>query len=147
MQHERKATAVWLGGGPDGNGRLTTGSGTLRDTPYSAALRFENADGTAGTNPEELVAAAHAGCFAMALSFQLSGAGHSPDELTADAVVTIEKEEKGWTVRSSALSLRGRVPGIDEAEFRRLAEAAKDGCPISRMLGVKVTLEKAELQR
>jgi lipoyl-dependent peroxiredoxin len=138
---KRKATAVWNGPGKGGTGRLTTGSGAMDGTPYSAAMRFESEDGKAGTNPEELIAAAHAGCFAMALSFQLSGAGSTPDELAVECVVTIEKEGEGWTIRSSELTLRGTVPGIDADEFKRLADAAKAGCPVSRALAVNISLD------
>jgi lipoyl-dependent peroxiredoxin len=138
---KRKATAVWNGPGKGGRGRLTTGSGAIDETPYSAAMRFESEDGKAGTNPEELIAAAHAGCFAMALSFQLSGAGSTPDELSVECVVTIEKEGDGWTIRSSELTLRGTVPGIDADEFKRLADAAKAGCPVSRALDVNISLD------
>jgi lipoyl-dependent peroxiredoxin len=139
----RKATAVWNGTGLEGKGRLDTTSGALQALPYSTAARFENEDGTAGTNPEELIAAAHAGCFAMALSFQLTGAGHPPEELSVEATVTIEKDADGtgWTIQSSDLKLTGNVPGIDAAEFERLAEKAKDGCPVSRALSVDVGLE------
>jgi lipoyl-dependent peroxiredoxin len=134
---KRSATAVWNGTGLEGNGRLNTTSGALKDLPYSTKMRFEDESGRSGTNPEELIAAAHAGCFNMALSFQLTGAGHPPDELHTEAVVTLEKnpDGSGWTVKSSALKLRGKVPGIDAARFRELAEAAKAGCPISRALG------------
>jgi lipoyl-dependent peroxiredoxin len=141
---KRSATAVWKGSGQEGGGHLTTTSGALKDLPYSAAMRFQDESGRSGTNPEELIAAAHAGCFNMALAFQLSGAGHAPEELHTEAVVTIEKEPDGtaWTVKSSALRLRGKVPGIDEAQFRELAEKAKAGCPVSRALGaIEVTLD------
>jgi osmotically inducible protein OsmC len=138
---KRKATAVWRGGGKDGKGTLSTTSGALKDQPYSAAMRFQSEDGRAGTNPEELIAAAHAGCFAMALSFRLEGAGFSPEELVADAVVTIEKDDSGWTVRSSDLALRAKVPGISPAQFQELAEAARATCPISRALNVPIRLE------
>jgi lipoyl-dependent peroxiredoxin len=141
---KRSATAIWNGPGLDGKGKLNTNSGALQNLPYSAAMRFEDESGKSGTNPEELIAAAHAGCFNMALSFQLTGAGHPPKELTTEAVVTIEKDPggTGWTVKSSALKLRGRVPGIDEMKFRELAERAKAGCPVSRALGaIDITLD------
>ena len=97
-----------------------------------------------GTNPEELLAAAHAGCFSMALAFGLGGAGHKPEELRTTAVVTIEKEGAGWTVKSSALTLKAKVPGMSEADFKKAAEAAKAGCPISRLLkGAEITLDAA----
>ena len=138
----RSAEAVWKGGGPDGKGTLTTQSGTLSRAPYSAGMRFGE---DKGTNPEELIGAAHAGCFSMALAFGLGGAGHKPDELRTTAVVTIEKEAAGWTVKTSALTLKAKIPGISEADFRKAAEAAKAGCPISRVLaGATITLD-AEL--
>jgi lipoyl-dependent peroxiredoxin len=138
---KRSAEAVWNGGGPDGKGTLTTKSGTLSGTPYSAGMRFGE---DKGTNPEELIAAAHAGCFNMALAFGLGG-GHKPDELRTTAVVTIEKEGAGWTVKSSALTLKGKVPGMSADEFKKAAEGAKAGCPISRLLkGAEITLD-AEL--
>src|SRR5262245_3144023 len=138
---KRRASAVWHGGGKEGKGSLTTTSGALKDQPYSAAMRFQSEDGRAGTNPEELIAAAHAGCFAMALAFGLEGAGFTPQELRVQAVVTIEKEGAGWTVRSSDLKLDARVPGINEAQFRERAEAAQAGCPISRLLSANITLD------
>jgi len=136
---KRSAEAVWKGGGPDGKGTLTTQSGTLSNTPYSAGMRFGE---DKGTNPEELIGAAHAGCFSMALAFGLGGAGHTPDELRTTAVVTIEKEAAGWTVKTSALTLKAKIPGISEADFKKAAEAAKAGCPISRVLtGAAITLD------
>jgi osmotically inducible protein OsmC len=136
---KRTAEAVWRGGGPDGQGVLTTQSGTLSGTPYSAGMRFGE---DKGTNPEELIGAAHAGCFSMALAFGLGGSGHKPDELRTSAVVTIEKEGAGWTVKSSALTLKAKIPGISEADFKKAAEAAKTGCPISRVLaGATITLD------
>ena len=115
MALKRKASAEWRGTGLEGQGSLTTMSGAFQDHPYSTKLRFENEDGTAGTNPEELIAAAHAGCFNMALSFILTGAGHPPELLHTDAVLTIEKDEdgSGWTIQSVDLALTGRVPGLD----------------------------------
>lgn len=139
---KRSAEAVWKGGGPDGKGTLTTQSGTLSNIPYSAGMRFGE---DKGTNPEELIGAAHAGCFSMALAFGLGGAGHKPEELRTTAVVTIEKEGAGWTVKSSALTLKAKIPGISEADFKTAAEAAKAGCPISRVLkgGAEITLDAA----
>jgi lipoyl-dependent peroxiredoxin len=137
---KRSASAVWRGSGAQGSGHLTTTSGALKDRPYSARARFEDESGTAGTNPEELIAAAHAGCFAMALSFQLSGAGHEPDELRSEAVITMEKEEIGWTIKRVQLNLEARVPGIDQARFDELAQKAKAGCPVSRVLNAEISL-------
>jgi lipoyl-dependent peroxiredoxin len=134
----RKARAVWRGAGKDGTGRLTTDSGVLSDTAYSFKTRFENEK---GTNPEELVAAAHAGCFAMALAFQLQGAGVTPTELAAEAAVSLEKEGQGFTVKKSALTLKAQVPGIDRAKFEELARAAEKNCPISKLLKAEITLD------
>lgn len=138
---KRKANAVWRGAGKDGTGALTTGSGVFKDQPYSAKLRFENEDGRAGTNPEELIAAAHAGCFSMALAFQLSGAGHPPQELTTDAELDLQQDDGGWTIRSIHLKVRGRVDGIDAGQFQELAQKAKEGCPVSRVLNAEITMD------
>ena len=137
----RTASAVWNGTGPDGHGTLSGPSGVLDQTPYSARARFQNEDGKAGTNPEELVAAAHAGCFSMALAFQLTNAGHPPVEVTTRATMHMERQDKGWTAVGIRLEVTGRVPGLAEARFAELAEAAKGGCPISRALAaVPITL-------
>jgi osmotically inducible protein OsmC len=130
----RKSTAEWRGDGLHGKGELTTQSGALHDLPYSFHTRFENEDGKAGTNPEELIGAAHAGCYAMALSFALTEAGHPPAELRVTAGVDISKVEGGFAIKSIALDLEGKVPGIDAAKFQTLAEAAKKGCPVSKAL-------------
>ena len=135
---KRSAESVWNGGGKDGKGTLKTQSGALSGIGYSAGMRFGE---ERGTNPEELVAAAHAGCFNMALAFGLSGAGHKPEELRTTAEVRIEQEGQGWTVKSVGLTLRGRVPGMSEEEFRKAAETAKAGCPISRLLNAEITLD------
>ena len=139
----RTAEAVWTGTGRDGRGTLTTASGALSGTAYSAGMRFRD---DPGSNPEELVAAAHAGCFNMALAFDLGAAGHTPEELRTTAAVTIERGETGWTIAEVVLRLRGRVPGMTSEEFHKAAEGAKAGCPISRLLqgGAKITLQ-AEL--
>ena len=138
---KRKATAVWHGTGLEGSGTLTTPSGVLNDQPYSTKMRFQDEEGRSGTNPEELIAAAHAGCFNMALSFQLANAGHTADTLRTHAVLTIEKEGEGWTIKSVALSLEAKVPGLSEDEFRQLAENAKAGCPVSKVLNADITLD------
>ena len=130
----RTSTAVWRGDGLKGKGLLTTQSNALRDQPYSFNTRFQSEDGRAGTNPEELLGAAHAGCFAMALSFALTRAGHPPTELNVTARVDIEKEGDGFAIKNIALNLEGRVPGIDPATFASTAEAAKKGCPLSKAL-------------
>ena len=130
----RTSNAVWQGDGPKGKGTLTTQSGAFRDQPYSFQTRFASEDGKAGTNPEELLAAAHAGCFAMALAFALTEAGKPAAELRVAAKVDFVKLEASWTVRGIALELEGRVPGVDAAKFSELAEKAKKNCPISRAL-------------
>lgn len=140
---KRVATAVWNGTGLEGSGRLSTPrSGALVDLPYSTKARFENEDGRMGSNPEELIAAAHAGCFNMALSFQLTGAGFPPDALETEAALSIEKDPDGtgWTITSVVLTLEASVPGIDEATFQEKAAAAKAGCPVSRALNAEITL-------
>lgn len=138
---KRKAQAVWRGAGQDGAGTVSTGSGALQEQPYSAHTRFESEDGKAGTNPEELIAAAHAGCFAMALSFQLSGAGHPPDELSTEATVTLVKDEGGFSITAVHLDVEGKVDGISAEQFRELATKAKEGCPVSRVLDAEITMD------
>ena len=135
---KRNATAHWQGTGKDGKGALTTQSGTLRETPYGFNSRF--GDGQ-GTNPEELIAAAHAGCFTMALAFQLSGAGHTPESLHTEARVTMEQEGGGWAIKTVALSLLAKVPGCSPEEFQKLADAAKANCPVSRVLKADIGLD------
>ena len=142
---KRTATAVWNGTGLEGKGHLSSLSGLLDETPYSFAARFKSEDGKAGTNPEELIAAAHAGCFSMALSFQLSNAGFPPEELKTKAVLTVENTGAGFEITGIELQLTGKVAGIDEAAFLELAGKAKAGCPVSKALAaVPITL-KAEL--
>ena len=134
MALKRTSTAVWHGQGPTGTGTLTTLSGAFKDQPYSAKTRFQSEDGKAGTNPEELIAAAHAGCFTMALSFQLTNAGLDPTELKTVATVTMDKLEPGWTITNIHLDVVGKVPGVAADQFQTLADNAKKGCPISRAL-------------
>ena len=134
----RKATAVWKGTGRDGTGHISSESGVLADTPYSFKTRFENEK---GTNPEELIAAAHAGCFTMALAFGLQGAGFTPTELSTEAAVTLEQEGKGFRIRRSALSLRAKVPNLDGAKFAELAKDAEKNCPVSKVLNAEITLD------
>ena len=134
----RKASAVWRGTGRDGNGDLSTDSGVLAKTPYSFRTRFENEK---GTNPEELIAAAHAGCFTMALAFQLQSAGHTPTELATEAAVSVDQEKGGFRISRSALTLRAKVPGIDRDTFQRLAREAEQNCPVSRVLNAEITLD------
>lgn len=130
----RKSTAVWRGDGMHGAGALTMQSGVFRDQPYSFKTRFQSEDGKAGTNPEELLGAAHAGCYAMALSFALTEAGHPPADLRVTAAVDLGKVEGGFAIQSIALDLEAKVPGIDAKKFEELAEGAKKGCPISKAL-------------
>jgi len=138
---KRKSTAKWQGNGSEGKGSLTSTSGVLNDTPYSFSTRFKNEDGKAGTNPEELIAAAHAGCFTMALSFVLGGAGFTPAELKTEATVTVEKVDDHFEIQSSHLDLVGDVPGITEEIFIELAGIAKATCPVSMALkAIGITL-------
>jgi lipoyl-dependent peroxiredoxin len=130
----RKSTAVWRGDGLHGKGALTTQSGVFADQPYSFQTRFQSEDGKAGTNPEELIGAAHAGCFAMALSFALSDAGHAPEELRVTAGVDLQKVDDGFAIKGIALTLEGKVPGVDAKKFEEIAQAAKKGCPVSKAL-------------
>ncbi len=134
MALKRSSTAVWHGTGPKGSGSISMQSGAFKDQPYSANTRFQSEDGKAGTNPEELIAAAHAGCFTMALSFQLTNAGHEPTELRTNATVSIEKQDAGWTITGIHLDVSGKVPGVSAEQFQTLAENAKKGCPVSRAL-------------
>jgi lipoyl-dependent peroxiredoxin len=134
----RKAKAVWHGTGRAGSGTLSTASGVLADTPYSFRTRFENEK---GTNPEELIAAAHAGCFTMALAFQLQAGGFTPTELSTEAAVTIEQEGQGFRIASSALTLRATVPNLDQAAFARMAGDAEKNCPVSKVLNARITLD------
>jgi osmotically inducible protein OsmC len=136
---DRSASAVWQGSLEGGKGTISSQSGVLKDTPYSYKTRFENEQ---GTNPEELIAAAHAGCFTMALSAQLSSIDKAPEELKTEAVVTMEKTEDGPTVTKIHLTTRAKVPNIEKEKFDELAKKAKEGCPISRLLkAAEITLD------
>ena len=136
---DRSANAVWHGGLKDGKGTISTDSGVLKETPYSFSTRFENG---VGTNPEELIAAAHAGCFTMALSAQLTDARLTPDTLETTATVTMEKTDDGPTVTKIHLKTRAKVPGAEKDKFDELAKKAKEGCPISRLLkAAEITLD------
>lgn len=145
MALKRTSTAVWHGTGPKGSGTLTTLSGAMKDQPYSANTRFQSEDGKAGTNPEELIAAAHSGCFTMALAFQLTNAGLEPTELKTIATVSMEKQDPGWTITNIHLDVEGKVPGVDAAKFDELANTAKKGCPISRALSATPITMSAKL--
>ena len=135
---QRKGSAVWKGGLKDGKGTVSTASGVLKDTQYSFATRFENG---AGTNPEELIAAAHAGCFSMALSAQLGNAGITPEAIETTATVTLEKQETGFAITAVHLDVSARIPGADRAKFDQAAKNAKEGCPVSRVLNAKITMD------
>jgi osmotically inducible protein OsmC len=135
---KRKGSAVWKGSLKEGAGTVSTESGVLSQTRYSFTTRFENEK---GTNPEELVAAAHAGCFSMALSAQLGSAGLTPESIETSATVTFEKLEAGFTVTEVHLDVQAKVPGADAAKFDAAAKGAKEGCPISRLLNARITME------
>jgi osmotically inducible protein OsmC len=135
---KRSASAVWKGGLKDGTGTVSTSSGVLSKVPYNFSMRFENEK---GTNPEELIAAAHAACFSMALSLFLGNAGMTAESINTTASVTLEKVGDAFTVTSSHLDTTVRIPGADKAKFQEAAEGAKAGCPISRLLNTKITLD------
>ena len=134
---QRTATAVWNGGLKDGNGAITTQSGVLSNSPYSFVTRFENAK---GTNPEELIAAAHAGCFTMALSAQLGTMNFTPQSLRTTATLTLEKLDAGWTISKIHLDVSARIPGISPSAFESAAASAKANCPVSRLLKAEITM-------
>lgn len=134
---KRKGSAVWNGTLKEGKGRVSTESGAVNDMQYSFGTRFE--DGV-GTNPEELIGAAHAGCFSMALSGQLGNAGMQPESIETTASVTLEKKDAGFTVTAVHLDVTARVPGADQAAFETAANNAKSGCPISRLLNADITM-------
>jgi osmotically inducible protein OsmC len=134
---QRKASAVWKGGLKDGKGSISAPGGVLNNSQYSFTSRFENG---AGTNPEELIAAAHAGCFSMALSAQLGGANLTPESISTNVTLTMEKLDSGWTITESHLDVVGKVPGADAATFQKYAEAAEKGCPVSKVLNAKITM-------
>jgi osmotically inducible protein OsmC len=135
---QRNASAHWSGGLKDGKGTLTSPSGVLKSTPYSFATRFESQP---GTNPEELIAAAHAGCFSMALSAQLGNAGMTAQSIDTTATITLEKLDSGFAVTSSHLQVKVKIPGADKAKFEEAAKNAKEGCPISKLLNAKITMD------
>ena len=134
----RKARAVWRGTGRDGGGTVSTESGVLTGTPYSFRTRFESEK---GTNPEELIAAAHAGCFSMTMAFVLQGAGFTPVELNVEAAVTIEPEGEGFKISRSALVLRAQVPNLDQAAFAQMVSGAEKNCPVSKVLNAAITVD------
>ena len=135
---KRKASAHWQGSLKDGKGTISTDSGVLSDTQYSFATRF--ADGK-GTNPEELIAAAHAGCFSMALSNELGKAGHTPESIRTSAVVTLEQTASGFAITAVHLDVTAKVPGISQQAFESAAGVAKSGCPVSKVLKADITMD------
>ena len=135
---DSKASAVWNGSLKDGSGQISSESGALSSAAYTFATRFE---GSAGTNPEELIAAAHAGCFSMALSAQLGGAGLTPDHVSTTATVTLEQTDGGFAVTKVHLDVSARVPGADQAAFDTAAGNAKAGCPISKLLNAEISMD------
>jgi len=137
---KRSASAIWQGGLKDGKGSVSTESGVLAQTPYSFSTRFE---GERGTNPEELIAAAHAGCFSMALSAELGKASLIPEAIRTHATLTMDRLEAGWTVTGIHLDVTAKIPSADPAKFDAAANAAKAGCPISRLLNTKITMTAA----
>jgi lipoyl-dependent peroxiredoxin len=134
----RKGWAVWEDGIKDGGGTLSTESGVLKEAPYGFKSRFENGK---GTNPEELIGAAHAGCFSMALSLMLGEAGMKPDRIETHASVTIDKVGEGFEITQSHLDVTARIPGADKAKFEEIANKAKAGCPVSKLLKAKITMD------
>ncbi|MEA3152886.1 MAG: lipoyl-dependent peroxiredoxin [Betaproteobacteria bacterium] len=134
----KKASAVWKGNLKDGIGSISTESGVLRDAPYGFKARFENGK---GTNPEELIGAAHAGCFSMALSKMLGDAGLTPDRIETHAAVTLDKVGEGFEITASHLSVVAKIPGADQAKFEEIANKAKAGCPVSKVLKAKITMD------
>jgi osmotically inducible protein OsmC len=135
---KRKASAVWKGGLKDGKGTISTESGVLGNAQYAFGTRFEEGK---GTNPEELIAAAHAGCFSMALSGQLGNAGMTAEQISTTATITLEKTDAGFTVTASHLDVSAKIPGADAKAFEAAANNAKTGCPISRLLNTKITMD------
>lgn len=134
---ERKASAVWKGGLKDGKGEFSAPSGVFSHVPYSFTTRFENAP---GTNPEELIAAAHAACFSMALSAQLGAANLTPESISTNANLKMEKLDSGWAITAIHLDVQAKVPKADEQAFQKAAENAKAGCPVSKVLNAKITM-------
>jgi len=135
---KQKASAQWQGTLKEGTGTISTGSGALIDKPYSFKTRFE---GEQGTNPEELIGAAHAGCFSMAFSMILGLAGFTPDKIATTATITLEPKDGGFAITASHLDVTATIPGIDEATFQDLAGKAKAGCPVSKLLNATITME------
>ncbi|MEO8838845.1 MAG: OsmC family protein [Herbaspirillum sp.] len=134
----KHASAIWKGSLKDGGGTISTETGVLNNAPYGFKSRFENGP---GTNPEELIGAAHAGCFSMAFALMLSGAGLTPEKIETHAAVTLEKDGEGFTITSSHLTVTAKIPGIDQAKFDEIANQAKAGCPVSKLFNAKITMD------
>jgi osmotically inducible protein OsmC len=134
----KKASAVWKGGFKDGGGTISTESGALKEAPYGVKARFESGP---GTNPEELIGAAHSGCFAMAFSLMLGEAGFTAERIEVRAAVTLEKTGDGFSITSSHLDVTAKIPGIDQAKFTEIANQAKAGCPVSKVLKANITMD------
>lgn len=134
---KKTASAVWQGDLKSGKGSISTESGALKDNPYGFNTRFENAP---GTNPEELIGAAHAGCFSMALSLMLGQAGFTAERIATRAEVTLDKDGEGFSITAIALTLDAQIPGIDEEQFQQIANQAKEGCPVSKVLNAQISL-------
>jgi lipoyl-dependent peroxiredoxin len=134
----KKASAVWKGGIKDGGGTISTETGVLRDAPYGFKSRFENG---LGTNPEELIAAAHAGCFSMALSLMLGNEGLEPEKIETQAEVTLDNVGEGFDITASHLNVVAKIPGTDQAKFEQIANKAKEGCPVSKLMKAKITMD------
>ncbi|MBK57422.1 MAG: OsmC family peroxiredoxin [Pseudomonas sp.] len=135
---KKTASAVWQGDLKSGKGTISTESGALKDNPYGFNTRFE---GAPGTNPEELIGAAHAGCFSMALSMMLGQAGLTAERINTAAEVTLDKDDKGFSITAIALTLKAKVPGADNEQFQQIANQAKEGCPVSRVLNAQISLD------
>jgi osmotically inducible protein OsmC len=135
---KKTASAKWKGGIKGGEGSISSGSGVLKDAPYGFNARFENGP---GTNPEELLGAAHAGCFSMALSLQLGEAGMVPQSIETTATVTLDKSDGGFSITAVHLDVRARIPGAEKQAFEKAANAAKEGCPVSKVLNAKITMD------
>lgn len=134
----KKASAVWKGSIKDGGGTISTETGVLKEAPYGFKSRFETGP---GTNPEELIAAAHAGCFSMALSLMLGNEGMTPEKIETQAAVTIDKVGEGFEITTSHLTVTAKIPGADQAKFAQVANKAKEGCPVSKLMKAKITMD------
>jgi len=135
---KKNAWAVWKGGIKDGGGTISTETGVLREAPYGFKARFENG---LGTNPEELIGAAQAGCFSMALSLMLSEAGVKPDTIETHAEISLDKDDSGFTITASHLTVKAKIPGLDQPKFAEIAAKAKAGCPVSKLFNAKITMD------